>query len=83
MPSPCVCASARQFFYAISAALIFVPGPMVIAFVRKMEHGSTVSVATRVFRKIVIANVSTTIALACLILEIVVFDVPAEKDKLA
>eukprot|EP00038_Savillea_parva_P005926 m.160698 g.160698 ORF g.160698 m.160698 type:complete len:537 (-) comp11982_c0_seq1:200-1810(-) len=72
-----------QFFYAISAALLFIPGPFVIGFVRIIEAGSTTPIRVRAFRKILIANVSTALAIMMLIAEIAIFGSVAEEHKLA
>lgn len=56
---------------------------MVIAFVKMIETGSTVPIKDRAFRKVVIANVSTSVALLFLILEIVLYADPAARHKLA
>lgn len=72
-----------QYFYAIAAALLFVPGPIVIAAVKWFEQGSRVPVATRMFRKVVVANITSAIALLLLVLEIVLIPHEAETSKLA
>jgi hypothetical protein len=72
-----------RYFYAIAAALLFVPGPAVISLVRWAEQGSRTPVATRMFRKVVIANVSSAIALLMIVLEIALFPGVSEGHKLA
>lgn len=72
-----------QFFYPIAAALLFVPGPIVIAVVNMLERGSMTPVATRTRWKILAANATSAIAILFLILEIVLWDDESKKSKLA
>jgi hypothetical protein len=69
-PLPMLC-SGRHYgaarFYPMAQALLFLPGPLVIWAVRRWERTDVGTTHSRALRKIVVANITTSISIAAMV----------------
>eukprot|EP00037_Helgoeca_nana_P016156 m.151878 g.151878 ORF g.151878 m.151878 type:complete len:631 (-) comp23368_c0_seq3:61-1953(-) len=71
-------------FYTFAQLLLFVPGPIVIWLVRRYErHDGKMTTFQRAMRKIVLANVTSSVAIIALVLEICYTPMHARRYALA